>query len=142
MYETDEIICFTHSYPDINQILKITDILGTPPEDEVENIRSEPARKYIRQLGYKARIPFEKLFPGANPLALNLLERMLAFDPSKRCGVEEALEHPYFATLHDPEDEPTCDAIFNFDFEHYELNKELFQGTIFLLAYTKRDIII
>lgn len=53
---------------------------------------------------------------------------MLAFDPSKRYTVEQALEHPYFASLHDPEEELVCNSIFNFDFEYYELNKELFQG--------------
>ena len=76
---------------------------------------------------------------------------MLAFDPTKRITVEEALEHPYFASLHgklvhisklivtnlDPEDEPGCEAIFNFDFESYELSRELFQELIWqeMLAF-------
>jgi serine/threonine protein kinase len=34
------------------------------------------------------------LFPQANPLALDLLGKLLAFDPSKRISCEEALEHP------------------------------------------------
>jgi len=121
----------------IHQITKISDILGTPPEDEIENIRSEPARRYIRQMGYKQRIPFAKLYPQALPEAIDLLDRMLAFDPGKRCTVDEALRHPYLASLHDPEEEPTCAAIFNFDFEHYELNKETFQELIWqeMLAF-------
>lgn len=53
---------------------------------------------------------------------------MLAFDPAKRCTVEQALEHPYLASLHDPEEEPVANSSFNFDFENYELNKENFQG--------------
>ncbi len=31
--------------------------------------------------------------------------------------VGQALEHPYMAELHDPEDEPECDAEFDFDYE-------------------------
>jgi serine/threonine protein kinase len=79
-------------------------------------------------MGFKTRVAFQQMFPNASPAAIDLLSRMLAFDPSKRCTVEEALAHPYLASLHDPEEEPQCDAIFNFDFERYELNKETFQG--------------
>ena len=38
--------------------------------------------------------------------ALDLLERMLTFNPEKRITIEQALEHPYMESLHSPEDEP------------------------------------
>lgn len=47
-----------------------------------------------------------------------MLERLLAFDPAERITVEEALEHPYLAIWHDPNDEPEAPAPFDFDFEH------------------------
>lgn len=31
--------------------------------------------------------------------------------------MQQALEHPYMAELHDPDDEPECDAEFDFDYE-------------------------
>ncbi|PRP79086.1 extracellular signal-regulated protein kinase [Planoprotostelium fungivorum] len=111
----------------IHQITKIADILGTPPEDEIMNIRSEPAQRYIRQMGYKPKVSFQRMYPNCSPPGVDLLERMLAFDPAKRCTVEQALEHPYLATLHDPEEEPVSNSVFNFDFENYDLNKENFQ---------------
>ncbi len=37
---------------------------------------------------------------------------MLVIDQSKRLTCEQALEHPYFAEHHNPENEPTC-YIFN-----------------------------
>ena len=37
--------------------------------------------------------------------AIDLLERLLSFDPSERITVEETLEHPYLAVWHDPNDE-------------------------------------
>lgn len=36
------------------------------------------------------------------------MERMLQFDPRKRITVEEALQHPYLAQLHDPASEPSA----------------------------------
>lgn len=54
---------------------------------------------------------------------------MLAFDPSKRITVEDALSHPYLAELHCPEDEPTTDHVsaFDFDFEIYDLKSQDFK---------------
>lgn len=111
----------------IHQISAITDVLGTPPEDEIANIHSEPARRFIRQLGFKPKIAMAQLHPAATPLALDLLEKLLQFDPAKRITVEEALEHPYLAGLHDGSDEPEGVAAFNFDFEDYELKEDIFR---------------
>lgn len=37
--------------------------------------------------------------------AVNLLEKMLVLDAEKRVTAAEALAHPYFEALHDPEEE-------------------------------------
>ena len=66
------------------------------------------------------KIPFARLFPNANPDALDLLDRMLAFDPSSRISVEEALEHRYLHIWHDATDEPSCPTPFDFHFEVVE----------------------
>jgi mitogen-activated protein kinase 1/3 len=39
-------------------------------------------------------------------MAIDLLRKLLTFDPSKRITVEEALRHPFLASLHYPDDEP------------------------------------
>ena len=51
---------------------------------------------------------------------------MLVIAPEKRITVAEALEHPYFAEFHDPEDEPVADPLhaYDFDFELYDLGTE------------------
>lgn len=38
-------------------------------------------------------------------LALDLLDKMLTFNPHKRIEVEEALAHPYLEQYYDPSDE-------------------------------------
>ncbi|KAG1222834.1 hypothetical protein G6F68_020527 [Rhizopus microsporus] len=63
------------------------------------------------------RIPFENLYPRANPMAIDLLNKLLEFDPSKRITVEEALAHPYLSAYHDEDDEPTHNQTFDFSFE-------------------------
>ena len=46
------------------------------------------------------QVPMEALFPDANPLALDLLGKMLEFDQNRRLSVDGALSHPYLLELH------------------------------------------
>jgi mitogen-activated protein kinase 7 len=64
--------------------------------------------------------PFHSLFPNANANANDLLDAMLAFDPSSRITVEAALQHPYLQIWHDASDEPDCPTTFDFAFEVVE----------------------
>lgn len=52
----------------------------------------------------KPKVPWTSVVKRANPLAIDLLDKMLQFDPSKRLTVEQALAHPYLSQLHCPED--------------------------------------
>ncbi len=54
------------------------------------------------------RVNFRNMYPDATPKSIDLMERMLQFDPRKRITVEEALQHPYLAQLHDPASEPSA----------------------------------
>jgi mitogen-activated protein kinase 1/3 len=100
--------------------------------EDYYGIKSRRAREYIRSLPFKKKIPFKHLFPKTNDLALDLLEKLLAFNPAKRITVEDALRHPYLEPYHDPEDEPTADPIpeefFDFDKNKDTLSKEQLKG--------------
>lgn len=98
------------------QLLLIVSLLGPPSEDELMNIESEMARSYIRDLPRKAVQPWAQRFPRASAPALDLVDKLLRFDPRKRATVEQALAHEYFRTLHDPMDEPVTSGAFNYDF--------------------------
>ena len=61
---------------------------------------------------------FKSYFPrDASPTALDLLQKMLVFDPHERASVERCLEHPYLSDLHGQMPEPLCDDAFDFEFE-------------------------
>ena len=77
----------------------------------VTNARNPQAQEYIRSLPIRRREPFKESFPHASALAIDLLDKMLIFDPAVRITCEQALEHPYLATWHDPTDEPVCPKV-------------------------------
>ncbi|RUS31247.1 hypothetical protein BC938DRAFT_478184 [Jimgerdemannia flammicorona] len=62
--------------------------------------------------------------------ALDLLERLLTFDPAARITVEEALEHPYLSLFHDPEDEPSHLQTCDFSFESLQTMEEMKEAIV------------
>ncbi|OZJ06339.1 Mitogen-activated protein kinase SLT2/MPK1 [Bifiguratus adelaidae] len=101
----------------VDQLNQILQILGTPDDETLRRVGSERAQVYIRSLPNMPQVPFATLYPKANPLAIDLLTKLLAFDPAQRISVEEALAHPYLAAYHDIDDEPVCSQMFDFSFE-------------------------
>jgi mitogen-activated protein kinase 7 len=101
----------------VDQLNQILHYLGTPNEETLSRIGSPRAQEYVRNLPYMPKKSWAALFPAANEAALDLLDKMLAFDPSSRISVEVALEHRYLQIWHDASDEPNCVTPFDFQFE-------------------------
>ena len=58
---------------------------------------------------------------------------MLVIDPAKRITIKEALDHPFLAEFHDPEDEPETEKLdpYDFDFEYYELTTDQLKDLLY-----------
>ncbi|CAN7106977.1 unnamed protein product [Brassica rapa subsp. narinosa] len=110
----------------VHQLELITDLLGTPKSETIAGVRNEKARKYLGEMRKKSLVPFTQKFPNADPLALRLLQRLLAFDPKDRPTATEALADPYFKGLAKVEREPSCQPIskMEFEFERRRLTKD------------------
>lgn len=65
----------------------------------------------------KPKNPVSSFITYENPLALDLLDKMLEVNPAKRITAEEALKHKYLESLHDPNDEPVFKGTLDFKFE-------------------------
>jgi len=114
----------------IDQMNLIFAVLGTPNDEDMKSITNDKARDYIRSLKKQKKVPFNRLFPKVNPLALDLLEKMLEFNPHKRTGVADALKHPYLARLHHPPSETECKSPFDFEFEKVDMTKHVLKEFI------------
>ncbi|RHZ14506.1 hypothetical protein DYB28_012537 [Aphanomyces astaci] len=102
----------------IHQLQIICDKLGTPTEDELHF-----ARRFMKSQPNKPKIPLDRLFPNVKPNALDLLDKMLVFDPSKRISVEEVDARGT--------NWPKCSTKpFSFEFEKENLTKRRLQELI------------
>ncbi|XP_012502029.1 PREDICTED: mitogen-activated protein kinase 14 [Propithecus coquereli] len=104
----------------IDQLKLILRLVGTPGAELLKKISSESARNYIQSLTQMPKMNFANVFIGANPLAVDLLEKMLVLDSDKRITAAQALAHAYFAQYHDPDDEPVADP-YDQSFESRDL---------------------
>lgn len=79
----------------LDQLSVIFGVIGTPSEEDVASIGK--ANEYITSLKkIKNPTPLEKIYPSADPAAIDLLKKMLQFNPKRRCTAGEALEHEFF----------------------------------------------
>lgn len=62
----------------------VSKLLGTPNEANLTFLRSDNARRYVKQLPFYPRQNFSARFPNMSPPALDLLGKMLVFDPNQR----------------------------------------------------------
>lgn len=108
----------------VQQLRLITELLGSPDDASLQFLRSDNARRYVRQLPQYPKQQFSARFPNMSALAVDLLEKMLVFDPTRRITVDEALHHPFLSSLHDLNDEPICSRPFSFDFEEPSITEE------------------
>ena len=117
--------------------------MGTPDVDNMKHIPEE-SKKLIKNLpkNKKNGKDFNKLFSFAHPEAIDLLKKLLTFDPDKRINVTEALAHPYLKDLHLEDDEPTREPVdyLDFEFEDHNLTTQQLKGTVWLIqtCYTRR----
>lgn len=51
---------------------------------------------------YRQRFSLESLFPGAEPEALDLVRKLLVFNPDRRLTADDSLRHPYVRRFHNP----------------------------------------
>ncbi|XP_078508681.1 mitogen-activated protein kinase 7 isoform X1 [Lissotriton helveticus] len=114
----------------IHQLQLIMTVLGTPSSQVIRAIGADRVRAYIQSLPVRQPVPLESLYPGGDRKALDLMQKMLRFDPRERISVLEALRHPFLSKYHDPDDEPNCVPAFDFDFDKQVLTKEQIKESI------------
>lgn len=83
----------------LDQVHRIINLIGTPTDEDMSFIGNESAKRYIKKLPYSQKKDFRKMFPLGSDLCIDLLYKLLVFNPNKRFSVFQALEHKWFAGM-------------------------------------------
>lgn len=98
----------------------ILDVVGSPASEDLNFISDNKALEYIRSFPHRQPRDLLEYFPASSPDELDVLRRMLTFNPNKRITTDELLRHPYFESVKNPslEANPPQVADFVFDRNH------------------------
>lgn len=95
---------FPHSVTD--QMALIFKLLGIPNDEDKSFIANQKALQYVNSFTDPTeRITLKQKYPAAPQQAIDLLERIMVFNPYFRISVDDALKHPFFAAVRNPHHE-------------------------------------
>jgi len=94
----------------MNQIDRILAILGRPSKEDLDSIQSDYAAQMLENIpDHNVENGLDDMYPNADDEAMDLLKKLLTFNPDKRITVEQSLDHPYVAQFHNPAEEIICE---------------------------------
>lgn len=111
----------------LDQLVEIIKILGTPTQSQISQMN--PNSEEFRLPQIKAQ-PWTKVLKNADPLLIDLISKVLAYNPKERLKPMEAVAHPYFNDLRNQ----------NFQIQECKI-PELFNFTQEELGGVKQDIL-
>ena len=84
----------------LSQINKVLEVTGKPSKEDLESINSELAEIMLENVVVNKTKSLKTLYPKASEDELDLLSKLLTFNPNKRIDVNTALEHNYVKEFH------------------------------------------
>lgn len=89
----------------LNQIEKIMSTIPLPSKEDIDSIKSAYGASILEKATLKSKKSIEELLPDAPKDGIDLLKKLLLFNPDKRITADEALRHPYISRFHNAAEE-------------------------------------
>jgi mitogen-activated protein kinase 15 len=109
----------------LNQLNLIIQLTGYPNEDDIKDIGGSLTclLENIKNGNYKN---FSNVFVTASEDAIDLLKKLLVFNPKKRITIDDALSHPFFKDIRRIEEEICCESKIDYKISQ-TLKKEILE---------------
>jgi mitogen-activated protein kinase 15 len=84
----------------LNQIERVLELTGKPKPEDIDALDSQLSWNILSSINVTKKKSFHTMFHGASEEALDLLRKLLVFNPNHRLTIEQTLEHPYVKDFH------------------------------------------
>ena len=117
----------------LNQLSLTLNLIGAPSAEDIKAAQVWKAHHMLQSIPYLRSVNFQECFPSATEDAIDLVRKLLQFNPINRLSVEQAINHPYVAQFHDLNNEPYCnqrvlmDSYSNIRFYRDKFYSEIFR---------------
>lgn len=104
----------------MHQIHEVIKVLGPPSKEVLVDYGSLKAWNTCREISETSTShSWQDTYPFAATEAVDLIDKLLKWNPTKRLTVEQAIEHPFLGAVRDVDDEPVCPwGPFDFSYEY------------------------
>ncbi|GIX62734.1 cell-cycle-assocaited protein kinase ERK7, putative [Babesia caballi] len=112
----------------INQLSKVVAFTGMPSQEDMDSLGSPFTAMMMSSLTKIPQKPIKEYLPNAPDDAIDLVKKLLQFNPNKRISTLNALNHPYIRSFHKSNDSlptlpravqiPVCDNV-KYDVANY-----------------------
>ncbi|CAF3276958.1 unnamed protein product [Rotaria socialis] len=90
-----------------NQLERILQHIPTPTQSDIASIASHYGPSVLERASSGQKKSFDTFIPNAGDEALDLLRRLLHFNPDKRITADDGLRHSFVVSFHNPSEEMT-----------------------------------
>jgi renal tumor antigen len=97
-----EIVALFPLFPGSNetdQLQKIHAVLGSPPPELLAKFKHRSEHSALAASAPRTGTGIATLIPHCSSACIDLVERLLHYDPDERLSARQALKHPYFRDL-------------------------------------------
>lgn len=124
----------------LNQIEKILEFTGLPNKlEEITNMNSEIFDVFLSNLQHIKKKNLNYYFPVGNEDAIDLVVKMVCFNPKDRITIEDALNHKYVREFRKEGDEPDCfDVLVMGIDDNSKMASSVYKEAIYKIMTSKR----
>eukprot|EP00756_Hemistasia_phaeocysticola_P066809 Hpha_TRINITY_DN9514_c0_g1::TRINITY_DN9514_c0_g1_i1::g.114892::m.114892/K19603/MAPK15; mitogen-activated protein kinase 15 len=117
----------------VDQLSRHVAMVGLPNgESDIECLQASKAQFMMRSVHRSKESRLEEYFVDADPSALDLLSKMLKFNPTLRMPARDCLTHSFLSEFHDPRKERPRDGPVLVEFDGLsKLTKEQYQEALY-----------
>jgi mitogen-activated protein kinase 1/3 len=106
-----------HPCTENDQLNLIFNLIGTPNQEDLMSIQDPKAREYVASFPARQGQSILDYLPGCSAHEVDILAKMLSFNPKRRISLNQLIEHPYFNSVRDPSKEDLANVKASFVFD-------------------------